>query len=296
LDALTRLKQLLQLNDISLSIRHEFSGSNIIYRILPNSLSDLTRREFRFAHTPLVVTVVSNTLAETVFPHPQLLLPCLSAKTAGVTAQTSFVLQGDATGEDIVLSNVLAFDVQAYDPYARIWPDSSTTTALVPSDRGYLAAATGQPLGLGCYVDLGYYNYANTRILDATLSAAAGYSVPYFADAISVPPAIIGADQAIYRSRLGFTYDTWALHYERDGIFQLNEFSDAPSNVPIGRMDMQTNGIDDNGINGVDDAGERETVPPYSQPLRGLQVKIRLYEPSTRQVRQATVATDFITE
>jgi hypothetical protein len=49
-------------------------------------------------------------------------------------------------------------------------------------------------------------------------------------------------------------------------------------------------------INGVDDVSERDTIPPYSYPLRGLQVRIRLYEPSTRQARQATVATDFVTE
>jgi hypothetical protein len=60
--------------------------------------------------------------------------------------------------------------------------------------------------------------------------------------------------------------------------------------------DESTNGIDDDNQNGVDDYGERETVPPYPQPLRGLQVKIRVYEPGTRQMRQATVTTDFLAE
>jgi hypothetical protein len=46
----------------------------------------------------------------------------------------------------------------------------------------------------------------------------------------------------------------------------------------------------------VDDPGERETSPPYPVPLRGIQVQIRLYEPATRQVRQATVGADFIQE
>jgi hypothetical protein len=46
----------------------------------------------------------------------------------------------------------------------------------------------------------------------------------------------------------------------------------------------------------VDDAGERETVPPYPYALRGVQVRIRVYEPQTRQVRQATVESDFIPE
>jgi hypothetical protein len=54
--------------------------------------------------------------------------------------------------------------------------------------------------------------------------------------------------------------------------------------------------VDDNRDDVVDDVGERETVPPYSQPLRGLRVRIRMYEPSTRQIRQATVETDFLRE
>jgi ABC-2 type transport system ATP-binding protein len=49
-------------------------------------------------------------------------------------------------------------------------------------------------------------------------------------------------------------------------------------------------------LNGVDDAGEREANPPYARALRGLEVKIRMYEPGTRQVRQATVGTDFVAE
>jgi hypothetical protein len=50
------------------------------------------------------------------------------------------------------------------------------------------------------------------------------------------------------------------------------------------------------GVNGVDDPGERETSPPYPVPLRGIQVRIRVLEPNTRQMRQATVGADFIQE
>jgi hypothetical protein len=60
--------------------------------------------------------------------------------------------------------------------------------------------------------------------------------------------------------------------------------------------DRSTNGLDDDGNNGVDDPGERETSPPYPYPLRGIEVKIRIYEPTTRQVRQATVSGDFLQE
>ena len=49
---------------------------------------------------------------------------------------------------------------------------------------------------------------------------------------------------------------------------------------------------DSNGI--IDDANELETSPPYPIPLRGLEVRIRIYDASTRQVRQVTVRHTFV--
>jgi hypothetical protein len=40
--------------------------------------------------------------------------------------------------------------------------------------------------------------------------------------------------------------------------------------------------------------GEQETLAPYPLPLRGVQVKLRVYEPDTRQVREMTVVQDFL--
>lgn len=42
------------------------------------------------------------------------------------------------------------------------------------------------------------------------------------------------------------------------------------------------------------EAGEAETSPPYPYPLRGIEVRIRCYEPSSRQVRQVTVRQTFV--
>jgi hypothetical protein len=80
------------------------------------------------------------------------------------------------------------------------------------------------------------------------------------------------------------TYDTWTTHYEANGR---NEDGDA-------LVDEGTNGLDDDGDGTVDDAGELETSPPYPWPLRGIEVRIRCYEPSSRQVRQVTVRHTFV--
>ena len=112
------------------------------------------------------------------------------------------------------------------------------------------------------------------------------------------------------------TWDSWTTYYERDGYDQDNDML----------TDEGTNGIDDDGANGVDDPEEGETHPPYpihehnevdddldgtvddsdeqtaasSVPvrslLRGIQVRIRMYEPGTRQTRQSTVVADFVSE
>ena len=72
------------------------------------------------------------------------------------------------------------------------------------------------------------------------------------------------------------TYDTWSFSYETNG--------------------EGTDGIDNDTANGVDDSGERETSPPYPGALRGLQIKLRVYDATSRNVHQETVTANFIPE
>ena len=59
-------------------------------------------------------------------------------------------------------------------------------------------------------------------------------------------------------------------------------------------VDQKNNMIDDDSNGIIDDADELETSPPYPVPLRGLEVRIRIYDTSTRQVRQVTVRHTFV--
>ena len=110
-------------------------------------------------------------------------------------------------------------------------------------------------------------------------------------------------------------YDTWSFHYENNGV---NEDADTGSGFDdcdrAPSIDEGTNGFDDkvhNGADnllragdqpnevpvlGVDDTGERETVPPYDRPLRGIQVLMRVYEPDSRAIRQVRVNQHFMPE
>ncbi len=207
---------------------------------LPNTLGDLTKRENRFAHNP------AGTVSSGSFPY---------AGTAGNLSSGAAVLSGSRQGEEIVLRNVLAFDVRVFDPAAAIRAVSGNSVGLVPGDPGYAGATTPSPAGLGCYVDLG--------------SGAASTTL---------------TGSATTLSKLTRIYDTWSTHYECNGIDENNDTV----------VDGGTDGIDNNADGVVDDDAERDTRPPYSVPLRGIEIRIRCYEPSSREVRQVTVRHTFV--
>jgi type II secretory pathway pseudopilin PulG len=161
---------------------------------------------------------------------------------SNTTTLAPVVLASPRDGEDIVLTNVLAFDVKVFDPTAQ--NHASGNLGLVPGDRGY--AGSTNNTGIGAYVDLG--RGAGSR----------------FGVAMNTKANLSGSP----------TYDTWSFDYEYGGRY--------------------VNGIDDNGDGVVDDADERETMPPYPYPMRGVQIKIRVYEPSSKQVREVTIEETFV--
>lgn len=232
------LPAVLQSYDISLRVE----GTVFV----PNTLGDLTKRENRFAHNP------GGTVSREAFPY---------AGTAANLSSGAAVLSAPRQGEEIVLRNVLAFDVRVFDPEAAIRAVSGSTVGLVPGDPGYATSGT-TPAALGCYVDLG----------SLTASTTLTGTVPG-------------------QPKLNGIYDTWSTHYECNGIDENNDTV----------VDGGTDGLDNNVVNGVltpdgvvDDDAERDTQPPYPVPLRGIEIRIRCYEPSSREVRQVTVRHTFV--
>lgn len=226
----------------------------------------------------------------------------LTLPTDAVFSQPWAIRHGEAFGSDVILSQILAFDVKVFDPEVPIQrvlaaPSSPSVPAspegVLPGDPGYQLDPSGNlTMSRGGYVDLFYARY---------VPGAAGASPP--------PPSIASTFAGAPLARSGYTgtatvwgiglpaaqtafYDTWTMFYEHDGVDQDGAFG----------ADQGTNGFDDpdpaSGTpeNGVDDVRERETSPPYPAPLRGLQVRIRIIDPDSRQVRQVTVSSDFLPE
>jgi hypothetical protein len=249
-------------------------------------LSDLARRENRYAHLA----------GQGSFPHPLATAPPAAVYLA------PFDPASGRLGEDVVLTNVLAFDVRAFDPGAPVFDISGVVVA--PGDAAYNAnaiAPTAQPAAYGAYVDLNYFlpAYSSPSGKSEPLKCFNGFQgVASWNDRWlwngSDPLAGDDPLKALRRAKSGLrtpTYDTWPLHYEYDAVNQENG-----SIVASGVADEGTNGFDDDGRQGVDDVGERETSPPYPVPLRGIEVRIRVYEPDSRQVREVSVKKTFTPE
>lgn len=207
--------------------------------LVPNTLSDLTRRENRFMHNPGGLTDGSQ------FPFP-----------FQPSYDDGLVFTSSRIGEDVVLTNVLSFDVRVFDPTAEV-RQSPGGTALVPADPGY---GNGSPASSGAYVDIGH-------------SGGGLFST-------SSPIRVGGSMDTLTR-----TYCTWSTHYEANGI-------DDDNNSVV---DQGTDGLDNDADSLVDEGDEQETRPPCPYPLRGIEVRMRCYDPSSQQIRQVTVRQTFVT-
>jgi hypothetical protein len=52
-------------------------------------------------------------------------------------------------------------------------------------------------------------------------------------------------------------------------------------------------GIDNDGLNGPDDIGEQEALPPVAGPLQAISVTVRIEDESTEQIQQMTLVHDL---
>ena len=233
-------------------------GGGLASTVTANTLADLTRRECRFAHNAATFPYTSDwgqlglpTLAECsttgwtvgaagTSPTAKTAIDFWSGGTSTSHSDSypwaeTYFGTGNCLSDDIILTNVIGFDVKVWDP-----------------------KANG---GQGAYVDLGY----NTMLT--------GTNATNFSSLGDNKSSLMAANSNSSR-----VYDTYSTTY----------FD------PRG-----SNGIDDDGNGVVDDDGEKSPagtalLPPYWYPLRGIQVKIRVFEPDSKQIREVTVVQDFL--
>ena len=246
---------------------------------------------------------------------------------------------GTRIGEDVVMTNVIGFDVKAWDPNAPVLRRTIAPTGVVlmPGDPDYLremvllqdAIVTGSAYTtppIGAYADLNYLARLPLRPSLIYPDVDYGTTLPALHFHRQGNPLMSPTNEPLacnrsmaYGTRLHFAvyqqpycffpsvYDTWSLHFEHNGQ-RVHYFTENPSTVNYedslyvgdedgnGIYDQASNGLDDDNQNGVDDPGERETQPPYAVPLQGIQVRIRAFEPGSRQIREVTIIQKFKTQ
>ncbi len=247
-----------QANDLSINVTH--NGTNFVAS--SNSLADLTRRENRFGR---VFSATAALPFSSPFPHQLETLDSITSQAESGPATGPFLadyaLQGDRLGEDVIATNLAAFDVRVFDPLATA--HNINGRVLQPGDFAYNPTA-GPAVFQGCFTDLAHPGVGN----------------------------FVGGNQP--KSQIGSrpTYCTWSQHYEYDGV---NQDGDADSSGnPL--FDEGTNDVDDNNSAGVDDPSEMETSPPYNHPVRAMQITIRVFDTRTHQIRQSSVVSNFTPE
>jgi prepilin-type N-terminal cleavage/methylation domain-containing protein len=248
-----------------LSVRYDPASNTL----KPNTLGDLTKPESRFLHNRIVGGVPAYG-----FPTVTGIVPA-----SVPDASTGETLGAPRLGEDVVLTNILSFDVRAFDPNAELRTRSSRVDAVAPGDPGF-ADTTATTVARGAYVDLNWTGAPAASAFPVPVgSTFPGVGMPAFSG-LGLQVVSGGTGNPLGRA----TYDTWSTHYESDGLDQDGRFG----------PDQGTNGFDDDGDGLIDEADEAETSPPYPVALRGIEVRIRCYEPSSRQIRQVTVRHTFV--
>ncbi len=275
-----------------------------------NSLEDLQSRERRIGHSVLGSSTTFPFAANpaNLLSFEQLNTRIDSLVTSGSTTRPNL---RDRTGEDVILTKTLAFDVKVFDPSAVIRQEAAASGGTIAGQPGdfyyppsgsntavYEAYTAGTSM-TGAFVDLQWT--AGGRATDPLPATSASIFGKQPASGSKLGSQTVGNysqmpsmlrvpgnnGAGMQDTSLTYAYyDTWPLLYESDGIDQ----DDGGS----GAIDEGTNGFDDNNDGVVDDVGEYETSPPYPVPLRGISVTVRAIEEGTRQIRQDTIMADFL--
>ncbi len=259
-------------NDIS-ARPADLDGDSTLDTMVPNSLADLAKRENRFAHRwkepgastyphemqfdLLAQFSVTEANIQTVDAN---VVPTLTAEEPGVMARI---------GDDVVISDIVGFDLQIFSPDTPVLSPVSGELVFEPDDVPYYnPAITKVVVETGAFVDLAF---------DRVAFGTAGQ--PAFS---TFPTAKSGLQYTDIVER--YVFDTYSTHYESDGDDQDGD----------GFFDEGTDGVDSDLVNGVDDNGERETLPPYPDRALGFKATVRIVERNTKQVRQTEITTSFV--
>ena len=176
---------------------------------------------------------------------------------------------------------MIGFDVKVWDPTAPVLrqvndngtPANLNDDSLVVPNAAVLPGDVGYTLALQHYI----YELTQSNPNPNYLPISSGAYVDLNYTGGLAPALSTFSGPGNFMMGNSSVYDTWSMHYEY--------FAAGASGV---------NGVDDNNNGVVDEPGEFQFPPPYWAKLRGIQIKIRVFEPDSRQIREVTIVHDFL--
>lgn len=263
------------------------------YNVVANSLQDLANRENRAFRRPITTGVADANSVNTLFAFPYPLnRTTLAALRTADDNSTGFNFDGDTiptgiiyNGNDIVLTDIAAFDVKVFSPDCAL-DDSVAGTVLEPGDPGYPNITAGVVVDAdgdgipdfadggaviiagtpqGAFVDLGHHGggqFSQTITPPTPFYSAAGTSAQrsplnyrFLFESLASPTAYDASTPAfslLITDMIETVYDTWTPTYESDGINQDPAVVHADALPVAGGVGNATTNIDQ-GTNGIDD-------------------------------------------
>lgn len=194
-------------------------------------------------------------------------------------------VSGPRQGEDILLTNVQSFDVKVWDPGASAGPDGQYGVAGI-NDDGQNGVDDAGELGWpgsddGAFVDIGY---GPATAPNATAASGRGFYFARFNNKNSNFGPLTGGNRC---------FDTWNV-----GI--ASAANRAPYRPALPGVDLQPGiaGVDDDGQNGVDDAGELGWPNSDDVPIliTAIQIRVRYLDIASGLVREVTIIENLTPE
>jgi type II secretory pathway component PulJ len=272
------------------SVHRNAAGTGVV----ANTLGDLTRREFRFAHPSAdnvfpydaarwnYVCTMPSGCKTTVGNYNNIRLPAIP--TLRECSSSQWVAGGTLPPAPTAVPTLAALDFWSNSPQYRLADNAMISAAVLNlkddssrvSDDVILTNVIGFDVkawdpDVSAYVDMG-----NTG-----------------AGRFSGAGSRVNRTDTTNAAFLAGVYDTFSNHYETEGRCT----GDTSAGRAVNGLDEAGNSANGNvaAANGkVDDTEEMLTSPPYPYPLRGIQVKIRTFEPDSRQIREVTVTQEFL--
>ena len=199
--------------------------------------------------------------------------------------------------DDVLLTNVISFDIKVWDTKNVRWNiDTNRWEQLPPGfvDLGHMGFNNGGEVGdprlIAAHIpEYAAVDYRNMFVSQGFYGTFENDSSPGSHNA-NCYSSISGG---IQYSLLPSVYDTGTDAYENELVDTINSvFS------PSAALDM--NGNQNQGISnldGITDIMEHVDLwrcpPPYNVPLTGIQIKIRVFDPDTNNIREVTIRKNF---